>query len=256
MNAENSRNTGRIRNQRVPIDYEETCRFFKGRAASGKDKIVQVLYQDQNPALAHARAETEFDTLSRIVAFEGRDVLDIGCGNGRLAERLIDRVSYYFGFDLVSEFVETATASLAARGVCSSRYKFTAAPCNAEVIDTLTSTRQFDVFLMSGVSIYLNDDDFSGSLKSIATAMASGSVLYLRDPIETQDGRLTLKNFVSRELATEYSVIYRGPEDYLDIIKKAFDRSFHIGALTPMYQDATLAGNFSTQQRYILITKT
>ncbi|KVD84381.1 SAM-dependent methyltransferase [Burkholderia sp. ABCPW 14] len=245
----------RIRNDRVAIDYRDTYRFFKSRAASGRDKVVQVLYQDDNPALAHARAQAELDMLLSSIEFDGRAVLDIGCGNGRLADGVIDRVAYYFGVDLVAEFVDDAKRSLKVRGVPDDRYGFRAAPCSGRVIAELARARRFDVFLMSGVSIYLNDGDFADCLTSIARAMEPGGVLYLRDPIEMFDTRLTLRNFASSTLAADYSVIYRGAVDYLGMIGSNFDGTFDVGPLTPMYRDADLNGRLSTKQHYIVIRK-
>ncbi|AHI82256.1 class I SAM-dependent methyltransferase [Burkholderia thailandensis] len=245
----------RIANRHVPIDYEATYRFFRSRAACGADKVVQVLYQDDNPALAHARSDAEFRTLERAVSFDGRSVLDIGCGTGRLADRIIDRVGYYFGFDLLAEFVETARASLVERAIPESRYGFAALPCNARSIEMITRRKRFDIVIMSGVSIYLNDEDFLGSLRCLAAAMHSGASLYLRDPIETADARLTLNRFMSNQLSAEYSVIYRGADEYRRAVADAFDASFDIGPLTPMYRDPALNGRWSTRQHYMVITR-
>lgn len=255
-NAKTSMNDERrIANRHVPIDYQATYRFFKGRAAGGADKVVQVLYQDDNPALAHARSEAECRILERALSFDGRSVLDIGCGTGRLADHIIDRVGYYFGFDLLAEFVETAKASLVARAIPESRYGFMVLPCNARSIEMVTRRKRFDIVMMSGVSIYLNDEDFLGSLRCIAAAMHSGASLYLRDPIETADTRLTLNRFMSNQLSAEYSVIYRGADEYRRTVAEAFDASYDIGPLTPMYRDPALNGGWSTRQHYMVITR-
>lgn len=59
----------------------------------------------------------------------------------------------------------------------------------------------------------------------ISRRMKSGSQIYLRESISVMGQRLTLSNFYSEELQSEYCAIYRTPEEYLNIIRQYFPQA-------------------------------
>lgn len=52
--------------------------------------------------------ETETRVIHDLIDFAGKDVLDVGCGDGRLTWRFADQARSVLGLDPVSEFIERA----------------------------------------------------------------------------------------------------------------------------------------------------
>jgi SAM-dependent methyltransferase len=70
------------------------------------------------PVLTDERSDAETDVIWNVLALErGMDVLDLGCGHGRIANRLAARGCRVTGLDPTPLFLERARADAAARGV-------------------------------------------------------------------------------------------------------------------------------------------
>ena len=79
----------------------------------------------------------------------------------------------------------------------------------------------YDVILINGVLVYINDADIVGCLKSVDDICGKGGKIYIKEPVGI-DSRLTLRNFYSEELQSDYNAIYRSLREYTFLIAKYF----------------------------------
>ena len=189
------------------ISYEATLDFFesRGRTATADAPQTATMYQDKE--LAARRDACERDVVLPLLAPRASDrVLDIGCGYGRGAEELTGQVAEYVGVDFSGALLKLARE----RGLPRSHFQQLAAQDVSP--ETLERTGPFEVFVCSGILIYLNDADVTRLATAIARLAAPSARVYLREPMAITGDRLTLDRFPSQELQRDYSAIYRTPE--------------------------------------------
>jgi ubiquinone/menaquinone biosynthesis C-methylase UbiE len=87
------------------------------------------------------REGVEFAEIARLVPLDGRRVLDVGCGTGRLTVPVAERAARVYAFDPDADAVSQAHGSLPA-GV---RRRVSFAAHGAEALDV--PRRRFDVAL-------------------------------------------------------------------------------------------------------------
>jgi SAM-dependent methyltransferase len=188
------------------ISYEATLAFFESRGRTAEASAPQTATMYQDKTLAERRDACERETVLARLQLRGDErVLDIGCGYGRWAEVLAGRVGEYVGVDFSGELLKLAEA----RAWPKCRFQRLAAQ---DIAPELFPGARFDLFICSGILIYLNDADVSRLATGIAAMAAPGAQVYLREPMAITGGRLTLDRFPSAELQTEYSAVYRTPE--------------------------------------------
>lgn len=201
------------------IDYAATLRFFEGRAerAASLHPLSVTMYQDAHPELAEARDRAEQDRILPLLDLGPTTrVLDVGCGTGRWGRILAGRIGAYLGVDFSAGLVDIARGELAplyADGTAAVQ----ALPAQAVGDGGLALEPPFDLVVVSGVLIYLNDEDCATTLRAIDALGAPGAQLYLREPVGTAQ-RLTLDGHWSDELADAYSAIYRTADDYRALV--------------------------------------
>lgn len=197
------------------IDYAATLRFFERRAerASSLHPLSVTMYQDAHPELAEARDRAEQARILPLLDLHpATRALDVGCGTGRWGRILAGRIGTYLGVDFSAGLVEIARRELAplyGDGVAAVQ----ALPVQALGDGGLAVDPPFDLVLVSGVLIYLNDEDCAATLRAIDGLTSDGAQLYMREPVGTGQ-RLTLDGHWSDELADAYSAIYRTAADY------------------------------------------
>ena len=89
-----------INNKKI-ISKKKIKIFFKDRANTYDEKqsLKTVIYQDKNPMLAKERDLFEKKKIKDILNVSKNDViLDIGCGIGRWADGMSEKVKKYVGF--------------------------------------------------------------------------------------------------------------------------------------------------------------
>jgi SAM-dependent methyltransferase len=245
----------RVYGEQVAIDYAATLDFFEHRAARAArpDALTTVLYQDDHPEVAAARHAFETEHVVPHLGLERRPrVLDVGCGNGRWARTLSGRVSAYLGIDFSSGLVEQARAGIArARDAARFRFQVLSAP----ELDTaeLTVVPPFDLVVVAGVLLYLNDDDVERVLTALARLVSPRAVVYVREPVAVRE-RLTLAQFPSDELGAEYSAVYRLAAHYRDRLEQALGaRRFSFTLDAPISSE--LANRAETTQHYFVLER-
>lgn len=131
-------------------------------------------------------SQVDTDWIWKLLEFEpGMEVLDVGCGHGRIANRLAERGCRVTGLDLSPTFLKRAREDAAALGVAVDYV-------NGDMRD-LTWTRRFDRVVNWGNVFNYFDDDADGQrvLALIAAALkADGRLL-----IDTENYPSYVRNF-------------------------------------------------------------
>lgn len=213
----------RITGRRVAIDYDATQSFFESRGQRDYANLLSAtMYQDRQPELVEARDLAEKVAVESILGLaDVSRVLDIGCGIGRwgwfLEERCPDLD--YLGLDFSASLVGKAQQEAQRRGCARLKFQIMSATDMHEAV--LLQPAPFELLLISGLLIYLNDDDCVKVLGDAARFCATGGAVYLREPVGIS-GRFTLDRFYSEELADEYSAIYRSVSELKAMMAEAF----------------------------------
>ena len=213
-----SKNQTRVIGQSVDIDYASTHAFFEQRA----EKINQLgplrvtMYQDRVPGLAEARDRYEKKTALSLFKMSDRTkVLDIGCGTGRWGFFLVGKAHSYLGIDYSEKILGIAQKELEKYKV-DSNFTFQALPCTDLEVQKLKIKPPFDLILIAGLCVYLNDKDCLRLLSQVPELAGPQARVYIREPIATAQ-RLTLREFYSEDLGSRYNAIYRTDADYQEL---------------------------------------
>ena len=155
---------------------------------------------------------------------ESISILDIGCGVGRWADLYRGQKGVeYVGVDFSSNMIDIAKEEYA--GV--DNFSFYVGSFQ-ELTDTLKRNgcdKTFDLIIITGVFMYINDSDVPSCIKQLIPLTKENGVIYLNNPICMQS-RLTLKDFYSKELQSQYSAIYRTLEEWDEVSGEYFPDSF------------------------------
>lgn len=246
--------------QNIDLDYDATLRFFRrrGEKMDTVGALSAVLYQDREPELARQRSQHEFDRIVPKLTGAGAEavkrarILDLGCGTGRWMQALEAQVQAYVGLDFCEDFL--AEARRAADALPDhGRFRFDLADLSKGLPATVAAQR-YDVIIISGVLIYLNDADVRSLLGQLAGLMSTGALLYVREPLGV-DRRLTLKDHFSADLDASYSSVYRSLAEFRGMLAEvARTGALDLQESTALYPD-TLERRADTRQYYFLLRK-
>ena len=222
----------RITGQKVDIEYDKTKAFYDYRAEkySKEHPYITTMCQDKHPEIAEQRNCIEVSQILPILNLDQQArVLDIGCGVGRWADAIPQEISYYLGCDFSEQMVEIE------------QY------CKQQNIPA------FSHVIISGVLMYLNDEDVKKVLRSLSAMTSPNATVYIREPMGIE-ARLTLKDFYSEELQHDYNTIYRTRDEYREMFTM-YAPEFLVSAHGAMFEQAALNNRKETAQFYFILHK-
>jgi SAM-dependent methyltransferase len=245
----------RLKGSDASIDISATQRFFqeRGNKIGSVGALGAVLYQDQNPELAQQRHAAELARVKALLAPESHGrVLDIGCGTGRWGVALADTLSGYLGLDFCEDFLEAGRKSVAALEK-PGRFNWKQWDVSSGTLPP-ECAGAFDLQIVAGVFIYLNDDHVRGLMQAMAQAAAPLAKIYIREPLGVTE-RLTLDKEFSQDLNTQYSAIYRSIEEFEALLDAIFTpQGFALRERADLYPEA-MNNRADTRQRFYLLTR-
>jgi hypothetical protein len=109
---------------------------------------------------------------------------------------------------------------------------------------------KYDLILISGLLIYLNDEDIENLLLEIIKLKKPFCKIYIREPISILNETFSLINHYSDELKTQYNAIYRTERELLSLLSPLYDDGFQPIQSDWMYRDPELNNRTETRQKY------
>lgn len=188
--------------------------------------------------------------LPKLLSDTPQRILDIGCGIGRWAETLSDRAATYVGIDISPRLIE-----IARERIRSANAVFLVGGAVDVTRNDIVEHGPFDLVIMSGIMIYLNDDALLECLHGLAAIVAPGGRIYMREPLALED-RLTLSDHWSEELNQHYSAIYRPAAELETLFASTlYAAGFEPARFAPLYSDARHNNRRETAQHFALVKR-
>ena len=195
------------------IDANKVKAFWENRAKKmgelAFESIVN-LEQDKHALAEKIRVETKnvFDLLGDVT---DKTIVDLGAGIGQWAFRFHEKgAAHVTAVEYAGGLVQIGKEEASRRGV--ENLEFIESPAEKFVSD-----RTFDIVYISGLFVYLNDDQVAEMMPHIKNMVEpSKSTVLLRDGTGVQ-GRHEINQQMSDHLGTEYSAVYRTHDDYLEL---------------------------------------
>lgn len=210
-------NEHRIYGKATDINALTVQDLFNTRAKSmgETNPYTSVLLGDQNPSYAAEWNSFEKEhILPQLKLSEDCSFLDIGCGLGRWAESVIPLCGYYCGVDFSAEMIKTARERIHFEG---KKYDFI--NCSFQETAEKLAGKKFNRLVISYICMYINDGDLQKCFESLRDLLEEHCIIYLTETVAIKE-RLTLKEFYSSAMKTDYSTIYRTPAEYTEVYRK------------------------------------
>lgn len=244
--AKETRITGDSHTQ---LNDQKVLNFFESRATSSKNDnhLTMTMYQSAELA-AQRDAHEKALILPKLMLTSHANVLDIGCGNGRWYESIKDKDLCYTGVDFSPSLISIAKEKYSDNEHCNFYVK-KADSLSPELLND--NQKFFSHIIISGVTLYLNDDEVIRMFKNMATITQSGTLIFLREPLANST-RLTLNEHWSEDLNSHYSAIYRTQHELFTCIKHCAPViELNLIESGEMYPDV-LNNRKETQQHYYI----
>lgn len=219
-------NQNRIYGEKIDLDGSKINDFFNKRAIDFRlNKLTRdtsVMFSDNNPNYAEKCNQYEKDFILPFLKINKTDtILDIGCGTGRWAEDLIPLCGQYIGTDISQEMIKVASNIYCGK---HDNAKFINVSFQKLFEEIELNENQFNKIIITGVSMYLNDEELQECYINLCNIMAPNGLLYLKESIGLKS-RLTLNNIWSENLRSNYWATYRTVDEYLSLLKPLIDCS-------------------------------
>ena len=232
---------------KIDIDSTEVKDFWQKRAENAKELNSVLLGNQKDAQHGVMRNNHEQELLFDLLGdFDNISILDIGCGIGRWADNfsgLTDKKFDYTGIDMCENF----TLSNNERFADFDNIRFFTMP--ADIMDFDKLRTNYDLIIVNGVMMYINDENLKKVFQNIAKFAPKN--VYLQESVTTINERLTLDKFYSEELDTNYSAIYRTPQDYERFMQE-FLPNYKVVKTELMLDDKTGARKETNAQYWFL----
>lgn len=229
----------RVYEDKININDESTKSFWESRGGKNISLKSVLLGVDKKEDAQERRNNKEIEIINSFLVDKDKyKILDIGCGIGRWADNLKEKIENYTGIDYAKSFVDFANSRFMTNKNINF-YNMSASDIDIDIIG-----KDYNLVISTGVLMYINDKDLDKVFSDLLQTDSKN--FYIQETISLLDTRLTLNEFESKELQTNYSAIYRTKMEYEEIFKKHNLKILK----TDLFLDDETGGRKETNARY------
>lgn len=217
----------RIYGESVSINMDAVRSFYNKRAELVDEKgWGAISLGDEDPTIASRVYDYDRDTLfPKLDVGPTTRILELGCGMGRWAEIVLPHCGFYCGVDFSEEMLGAAKRICKKFVDCSNFYHMSVSEAIEK--DPLFYGGAFHCVLLSGVCIYINDLELKPIFEHIPDLCQEHCTICVKETAAMND-RLTLSEFPSEALHSNYNAIYRTTAEYTTLFQPLLKAGFSI----------------------------
>ncbi|MBM3246779.1 MAG: class I SAM-dependent methyltransferase [Candidatus Omnitrophica bacterium] len=199
------------------LDYSQTKSFwenrYKRKEAAGAWYVANL--SDNIPLQAVFKDSIEKEIISGNVSLaEDLDVLDLGCGAGRMSLFFGQRCGKVVGVDFSENLLKMAAENIRPFGLNNISFI-------QEHAERFLSSDKFDIIFLGGILSYLNDKEAQDALSHAREMLKGSGRLIIRDSLKSRKRRVLQAKYQDN-FQDNYSVIYRSIKE-LDTLVRGYD---------------------------------
>ena len=199
------------------------------------------LEEDPERLALKIKAETE-RIFSLLTLSPDMRLLDLGAGCGQWAVRFAPLLKEVVAVERVPALCEIGAAEAARRGLDNIRFVNRSA-------EDFRSKETFDLVLISGLFMYLNDQQAEAVAAGVPGHLAAGGRLLLRETTCLLDQRYVIDKY-SHNLKDNYAALYRTRDEFVELFQA---RGLKLEKDGWMFDDGFVLNKFTeTRMRYYL----
>jgi SAM-dependent methyltransferase len=198
------------------LDKDKVKRFWDDRASTFESvafESIANLEQDKNNLELKIDRETQkvFDWLGEV---KNKTIVDLGAGVGQWTFRFTARgAKHVTAVEYSAPLAEIGRNEAVRQGV--DNIDFVVSPAEKFLADDA-----YDIVFISGLFVYLNDDQSDELMKNLVKACNSNTLILLRDGTGLEN-RHEINDRLSEHLQSNYSATYRTRQQYVDMFAAA-----------------------------------
>lgn len=198
------------------MDKEKIKKFWDERASTYNSlSFESIANLEEDPENLQLKIELEtakvFDFLGDI---KGYRFLDLGAGVGQWAFRFVEHgAKLVKAVEYSADLASIGKVEAANRGV--DNLEFLVSPA-----EEFIAADKYDIVFISGLFVYLNDEQSDLLMKNIKHALGPDTIICLRDGTGLVK-RHEIDDKLSAHLNANYSATYRTRSQYIDLFKES-----------------------------------
>ncbi len=197
----------------MPVDSQRVKPFWESRAKRyGELPLESITNLEDNEELLKLKLRLERERIfSSIALTKHMKVLDLGAGTGIWSAQFAQQVGQVYAVEYLTSLIDIGRQQLQEKGIKNVTFIHSLA-------QTFRSDITFDFIFISGLLLYLSDDECAELCANIPAYSRDGTILLLRDSTGLQ-GRFEINDKYSPALKTYYSAMYRTREEYIEMFR-------------------------------------
>jgi cyclopropane fatty-acyl-phospholipid synthase-like methyltransferase len=198
------------------IDPAKVKNFWERRGGKlGAVPFESIANLEEKPELLALKTQLEQDCILPLLPLRpDASLLDLGAGVGQWTFRFAPHVRRVVAVEYAATLAAIGQAEADRREVRN--VEFVVSPA-----ESFRSAETFDGVFISGLFVYLTDEQCARLMPSVRALVAPGGVLVLRDGTSILPARHQIVDRFSDILQAHYSAVYRTADEYREIFAAA-----------------------------------
>lgn len=200
----------------MAIDRHKVKAFWDERAKKlNSVSFESIANLEEDPKNLELKIQLETaKVFAYLGSVNGKSIVDLGAGVGQWTFRFAEGgASLITAVEYSADLARIGRQEAARRGL--SNVEFVVSPA-----EEFAPQRKYDIVYISGLFVYMNDDQADKFVKLLPSLCTPGAMVLLRDGTSILGRRYEINDRKSEHLQTMYSATYRTREQYLELFER------------------------------------